>query len=66
MSDDLDKITGQVFATVEGREWLRLFGNRSAAYRTVCRDIEARVKRRRVEWGDISQPSPSDAPSARS
>jgi hypothetical protein len=61
MTDDLDTLTGQVFATEKGKEWLRRFGNRTAAHKTVCRDIEARVARERKRWGDLSS-SPLEPP----
>ena len=65
MTEDLDALTGRLFATPEGREWLHRFGNHSSAHRSVCRDAEARLKRMRRIWGDGSSPSASspDAPS---
>ena len=58
MTEDLDTLTGQVFATAKGREWLRRFGNHSSAHKSVCRDVDARLKRMRVIWGDKSPPMP--------
>lgn len=58
MSEDLDALTGRLFATPEGREWLHRFGNHSSSHRSVCRDVEARLKRMRVIWGDKSPPMP--------
>lgn len=62
--EQLDDLTGKVFATPEGKAFLAAFRGRSAAWASVAKDVDKRVGRMRRRWGDLTTPtSPAPHPS---
>lgn len=55
MTDEqLDALTAKLFATEDGKALLIHMRGRSSAWATVCKEIDRRVGRMRVRWGDRS------------
>lgn len=52
--EQLDDLTGKVFATPEGKAFLAAFRGRSSAWATAAKDVDKRVSRMRKRWGDKS------------